>query len=461
MALKKNHPHTLTLALCIGACLLFSGCGVTKSVPTRDGNLPEHMKMVKDLSVFPQNLMVYAKLSGEDSNLLSPAEQAAQDARFNRIFFGPWAMGKASLSARALKKTFGKPRGFKADTSPWTQADWDAMLSNANLGRYPAMSQDGIVLRHADLRELPTNQARYSKATTNTAELPFDYFQYSTLPLGTPVFITHISKDKQWYFVETPLAGGWLPVDSVGTVDRNFAQRYQHGRYAALIRDNVAVSSDRGLSLGKVHIGSMFPVLRATDTELTVMLPVRGPGNTATIGTTTLTDADAVIKPLPLLPKLVAVIGNQMMGQPYGWGGMYGQRDCSSATRDLFTPFGLWLPRNSSSQAKAWRYQSIEGLSPESKEQTIMADALPFASLLWMQGHVGLYVGKYKGKAAFFHQVWGVRVDDDGTNDGRHVIGRCVVTSLQPGKELSNAQDDATLLHRIRGISTVPEARHN
>lgn len=455
-----NHIRTLTLYMT--ACLLLTACqGGSKIVPTRDGNLPEHLKMVKDLSVFPQNLMVYAKLSGEDSNLLSPAEQAAQDARFNRIFFGPWGMAKASMKARAVRNTFGKPRGYKADTSPWTQADWDGMQKNADLGRYPALSQAAITLRHADLRELPTSQARYSKALPNTEESPFDYFQYSSLPLGTPVFISHITKDKQWYFVETPLAGGWLPVDSVGTVDRNFEQRYQHGRYAALIRDNVAVTSDRGLSLGKVHIGSMFPVVRSTDSELTVMVPVRGPGITAAIGTATLTDAEAVIKPLPLLPKLVAVIGNQMMGQPYGWGGMYGQRDCSSTTRDLFTPFGLWLPRNSASQAKAWRYTSIEGLSPESKEEAIIADALPFASLLWMKGHVGLYVGKYKGKAAFFHNVWGIRVDDNGENEGRHVIGRCVVTSLQPGKELPNAQDDATLLHRMRGISTVPEARRN
>ena len=36
----------------------------------------------------------------------------------------------------------------------------------------------------------------------------------------------------------------------------------------------------------------------------------------------------------------------------YGWGGLYGQRDCSSMLRDLYAPFGIWLPRNSSRQAK-------------------------------------------------------------------------------------------------------------
>lgn len=447
------------IVVCLVLCMLLSACGTRKVVPTRDGTLPTHMKMVKDISVFPQDLMVYAKISGEDQNLLSPAEQMIQDARFNRIFFGPWDMTKASIKAKEMRNTFGKARGYKADGSPWTSEDWAGMRDNAQLKSYPNVAQAGITISQVDLRELPTHQPRYSKTSSGELASAFDYFQYSTLALGTPVFISQISRDRQWYFIETPLAGGWVPVDSVGTVDSGFEQRYQNGRYAALIQDNVDISSEKGLPLGQVHVGAMFPVLRASDTELTVMVPVRGAGGTAGIGMTRLTDAQAVIKPLPLLPKLVAVIGNVMLGQPYGWGGMNGQRDCSSSTRDLFTPFGLWLPRNSASQAKAWRYQSVEGLSPSGKEKEIMDEALPFASLLWMRGHVGLYVGKYKGKAAFFHNVWGVRVDDNGENDGRHVIGRCVVTSLQPGKELPNAQDDATLLHRIRGFSTVPEAR--
>lgn len=443
---------------CLMFCILLSACGTRKVVPTRDGTLPEHMKMIKDLTVFPQDLMLYAKISGEDRNLLSPAEQMLQDARFNRIFFGPWDMNKAYIKPKAMKNTFGKARGYKADGSPWTSADWAAMQANAQLKHYPNMRQEGITVSQTDLRELPTHQPRYSKNTPNELGSSFDYFQYSTLALGTPVFISHISKDKRWYFIETPLAGGWVSVDSIGTVDRSFEQRYKNGRYAAIIQDRVNISSDKGLSLGQVHVGAMFPVLRASDTELTVMVPTRGIDDTAIITFARLSDAQAVIKPLPLLPKLVAVIGNVMLGQPYGWGGMNGQRDCSSSTRDLFTPFGLWLPRNSASQAKAWRYQSVEGLPPSGKEKEIIDEALPFASLLWMRGHVGLYVGKYKGKAAFFHNVWGVRVDDNGENDGRHVIGRCVVTSLQPGKELPNAQDDATLLHRIRGFSTVPEA---
>ena len=41
---------------------------------------------------------------------------------------------------------------------------------------------------------------------------------------------------------------------------------------------------------------------------------------------------------------------------------MYQERDCSSTLRDLFTPFGLWLPRNSGQQAGEGIYISLKDL---------------------------------------------------------------------------------------------------
>ena len=49
--------------------------------------------------------------------------------------------------------------------------------------------------------------------------------------------------------------------------------------------------------------------------------------------------------PIAMTPANFARLGNQILGQHYGWGGMLGLRDCSAMTRDLMTPFGIWLPR--------------------------------------------------------------------------------------------------------------------
>ena len=413
--------------------------------------------VVQDTGQFPQDLQVYAKAGGDSVNLLTPAEQAEQDARFNRIFFGPWNMSKATLSARRFGKTFGKARGYDG-VQPWTAARWNAMIQNANVKRYPSRKSPAIVTRHTSLRELPTASPRYAKPTPDPKADPFDYFQYSSLALGTPLFVTHMTRDKQWYFVENPIAAGWVAAADVALVDGNFISRYQNNRYAALIRDRVPLTSERGEALGQVHIGAVLPVAQTLGDNLLVMVPQRNTRGLAEITRALLVDGQAVIKPLPALPKLMAVIGNEMLGQPYGWGGLDENRDCSSTLRDFYTPFGIWLPRNSGAQAKAGRFSPLEGLDPQSKERAVLSSGTPFMSMLWMQGHIGLYLGKHKGRAAFFHNMWGVRVQEGPGEDNRHVIGRCVITSLEPGKELPNAIPEGSILNRIRGMSTLPGA---
>ncbi len=73
-----------------------------------------------------------------------------------------------------------------------------------------------------------------------------------------------------------------------------------------------------------------------------------------------------------------------------------------------------------------------------------------------MPGHIGLYLGNVDGKPVMFHNVWGVRVNEGPGHDDRHVIGKAVITTLEPGKELPNLYNDQTLIRRIGGISFLP-----
>jgi hypothetical protein len=147
------------------------------------------------------------------------------------------------------------------------------------------------------------------------------------------------------------------------------------------------------------------------------------------------------------------------MSQHYGWGGMFGNRDCSALTRDILTPFGLWLPRNSAAQSRRGAVQSLDGMLPRDKESFILANGTPFASLVGARGHIMLYVGKYKERAAVFHNIWGIRVVEGVDDNARFVIGRAVVTSITPGLELKNLYRNATLGERVRSLTTLTDMR--
>jgi hypothetical protein len=447
------------LALCL--CLVAVGCS------TR--NLPEdaaprfhprlaHMRDAGDVRRFPQDLRVFAEQEGEEKRLLPPEEQERQAARFERVFFGPWRRPPPSLPAEEPAARFGKgPKGFDENARPWTRRDWEDMRANANLAAYPSVSLPGITLRRTLMRELPTMRARMSGPRPAGPDNPFDMFQYSALPLGTPLHIAHASADGNWYFALTPIASGWIPAADAAPADGAFTAEWRRGSYAAVIRDDVPVRVGRASS-GSVHVGDIFPLRARRSKSLEALVPVRDARGWAAPAPVEFSRAQAGVWPLPLIPAWLAAVGNQMMGQPYGWGGMYEGRDCSAAVRDLFAPFGIWLPRNSAAQGAVGRRISLEGTDPEGKEDLIARAAPPFMSLLWMRGHIMLYLGRYGNENAVFHNVWGLRVSENGDADGRHVIGRGVVTSLRLGAELPGLKDGTRLIDRLRSIAVLPPA---
>lgn len=449
---RKYINFTASLFL-LASLLILPACSAKKA--GRALTRPQIVSEIDDIKNFPQELSVYARSAGGSRRLLDQEVQAILDARFNQILFGPWHMKKTSIRKGEVSSLFRKARGYKDASMVWTQPEWDAMLANADLGAYPSMAQAAITLRNTDLRELPTHERRFSEPTADIKANPFDYFQYSLLPIGTPLLVAHATLDGKWYYVECPIAGGWVDAGDVAFVDEEFRQLWQSGQFAALARDKVVLpGTGRGGRDSQSGIGAILPLGEGPAGGLNILVPMSGSGAYARSAEISLPPGAAVKKPFPLTPDNVARIGNVMIKQPYGWGGTLGERDCSAMTRDLFAPFGIWLPRNSAAQAKRGAVVSLSGLSAPEKENVILNEGEPFLSLVGMRGHIMLYVGKWKGRPAIFHNVWGVRIVEDGDDDARFVIGKAVVTSITPGMELKNLYRPITFVDRLRSLIT-------
>ena len=67
-----------------------------------------------------------------------------------------------------------------------------------------------------------------------------------------------------------------------------------------------------------------------------------------------------------------------------------------------------------------------------------------------------LYIGHKGGRALIFHNIWGIRTKDLQGREGRKIIEQAVITTLQPGQELTNIDSSSgSFLDNIAAMSIL------
>jgi hypothetical protein len=145
-------------------------------------------------------------------------------------------------------------------------------------------------------------------------------------------------------------------------------------------------------------------------------------------------------------------IAEQLMNEPYGWGGLLNNRDCSSFTQDYFATFGKYLHRNSKSQISNGKYLDMSKLTNDEKKEFIRKNGVPFSTLVYLRGHIMLYIGLKDKEPLVLHDMWSVRLKDNNGNKYRHIVGKTSVTTLEPGKGMKDYTEESNILNKVLGI---------
>ena len=460
----KRRAGTWLWCVCVALSLsVFSGCAgkpvpATPAVPVPvQTEVPAQPEPAPEVALdVPQRVGLAVPLA--DTPLLEMAELVVLHERALERFYAPWSQKKASLPPDEAfwgTAAYGTKQGFAENLRPFPRERWERLVVLQDMEAYPSMAAPAIVTRNTALRVLPSNRPFFLDPSLPGEGFPFDYFQNTAIWLGTPIFVSHASRDRAWLYVETAFSSGWIRCEDVAMTDETFRSQYRRRVMAALLGDDTPLM-DAQRFLGQGHIGAIFPLHSRRGPELTVMVPLRDSDGMARTGLATLGPLQAAPMPLPLTSRSVAGLADAMAGQLYGWGGMFENRDCSSTLRDLFLPFGIWLPRNSSQQARqGGTLIELDGMAAEEKLRTIRSRGAPFVSLLWMPGHIGLYLGtNHRGDPLMLHNIWGIRTTTPGGGEGRAVIGRLVISTLRPGEERPDVKQ-GSFLDRVRGLTIL------
>lgn len=450
-------PYVLSTFALIALAAL-AGCG------RPDSALP-----IADLREIPQDCRAALGSDFIDKTLISPDAQRQLAQAYRRTILSPWRDDYSPSSADEVREPFdmyARNAGCGENLLP-REPGWAAgMLPEADLTGYPNCRRRAIAVRNTSIRQLPTIEPVF-RLPGRGEGYPFDRLQESAVWANTPLLVAHVSAGGAWVWAQTCFAAGWVSAADVAFVDDALVEAWRTHPLAAIIRDGVCLRGPGGAFIATEHIGAVLPLADAAKPSsglagakvLEVLAAARMPDGAAKAVRAPLAPGEAGVFPIPPTTSRLAELANLMLGQPYGWGGLYEQRDCSAMIRDLLAPFGLYLPRNSSAQARAGKVAGLAGMSMEAKERLILADGKPMLTLLGAPGHIMLYLGRRDGRVLIMHNTWGVKVRNPDGSEGRKPIGYCCITTLQPGRELPNIfLPEADLRHAIEVMVLLPGA---
>jgi len=399
---------------------------------------------IKDTLEISQDTTAFAK----QITTMSAEEQLEYDRRYNEKFFQPWDSGMVMLSQseRTWQFKYAKEKTYHQDRTRIPKSWYKQQIKNSNFSNSDTLSQPAITIRHTNLKLYPSSDGIYYDPKRTGEGFPFDYNQNSSVHINTPLALSHYSLDKKWVYAQTSFASGWIKVEDIAFVSSDFQTQFRNNDYSITVKDNLNLSDDDGF-ISLVKMGSIFPIDPETKKYLLAKKDKKG---YAYLSKVTVNDIDIIAhKPIKFNQYNIAYISKQLVGEPYGWGGGYQTRDCSALTKDFFAPFGIYLARNSRQQANNGNeFISLKGLNAKRKQQTILADAKPFRSLLFVPGHITLYLGERKGEPIILHNYWGVRLKDGS----KKVLARAIISTTKPGMELANVKKRSMLINTLTGI---------
>lgn len=340
--------------------------------------------------------------------------------------------------------------GWNTQKNLYTSEESEKMVYNADIEHYPSLNIPAIILQETAIRALPTNQPLFGNPSKPAEGYPFDYFQLSQVHPSTPAKIWHTSRDKEWFYIETPSVSGWIHSRFIAKLDQHTTKILKKLPLKTPQSDKGQLLLDNNSTLS-FRIGTLL--FQGEDN--TLLVPQKNNNGFAIFHSATTQES---LFSFPLPGSTIKILADQLNQQIYGWGGIDQKRDCSSLTQDIFLPLGIFLPRNSADQAQEnyGEYVSLENLSSEQKKHLLHTRAKPWKTLLFMKGHVMLYLGEYKNEFLIFHNLWGIRLFQS-TKESRYVVGKTLVSTLEIGKEFPTWHPQkSSLLYQIKGMRIFP-----
>jgi len=344
-------------------------------------------------------------------------------------------------------KEYFTAQGVRDDEDFMDDVKRNMNLSGVVIGVEPHY---GLVVHYTSQRFLPTKEGLYEQKD----DLNFDQLQNSALDVGTPVAVVHTSADGLWDYVLTDISDGWVEAKDIAIGDENQVREYAQDKdFAVVIKPKADIFLNESMTdyYDYARMGMRLPLTSLDAGRATVNIPVKDSDGTLAVKEGYMNVEDVSPGYLPFTARNIYKQALMMLNQPYGWGDMYGEQDCSRFMQMVFATVGISLPRDSKDQAQV--SNSVVDFDEKSDDATKIAainKSNPANTLLALKGHIMLYLGTINGKPYAIHDTTGYKEMIDG-KEVSYAIDRVIISDLSLGQ----GSKKGSLLRRLIRTVTI------
>lgn len=313
---------------------------------------------------------------------------------------------------------------------------WEALRNNCALDAIPekVVPKYGICIKRTVAMGYPTEDF----ASSNPSELFCnDFVSAEIMPLSG-VAILHESLDKTWVYVINGSYCGWIKKENLAMckdkeewlaisrpqdflvvtgcevlLDESALPNHTAGMVLPMGTRIKLLSKETGQIAGREGYGCYLAEIpyREEDGMMgleKVWIPVA---------------KDVTVGFLPMTSDAVIEQAFKFQGKIYGWGGSFSSNDCSGMVRQVYACFGFELPRNSSSISELYDLGGTDFFGATEKKKLETLKKLPTGTLLYMDGHLMIYLGMVEEKPYVISSCATFIAPGDGTGNVKEAYG--------------------------------------
>jgi len=334
---------------------------------------------------------------------------------------------------------------FTRDGRKLTAGDYRKYQRALNLG---AVGDDnpvtfGLIVRRTSMRTYPTDDETYREGS----DRDIDRFQETGLFPGQPVAILHESKDGEWVFAQSYNYRAWMKKADVAIGGRETILGFASGDDMLLVTGAKAYTvfnpDDPSVSEVQLDMGTRLPLGSPEQHGHDILGQNPYAAHIVTLPTAN-AKGELVLKPvliarsqdvsahyLAFNPRNVIAQAFKFLGERYGWGHDYNGRDCTGFVSEVYKSMGILMPRNSGQQGEGAYGVNIRFDENTTYEEKLVAiKALDPGDLIYIPGHVMMFLGLDNGVPYVIHDVNGYAHKDAEGKFYRGVLNGVSVTPL-------------------------------